>query len=111
MMRPVILDRVVLLALISCGATLGADLRVTGGLADYQVLQRGPDARANFVLTGTAAGLDGKGVEARLTRKHMVVAGFDWAQLAKVQSGTWRGEIKGVPTGGPYRVELRAGPD
>ncbi len=83
------------------------DLRVTSGAVDDQVLQRGADGQAALRLAGTAEGANGKSVDARVLRKHTVVA--DWSALGPVGGGKWSGDLKNLPTGGPYRVEFRIG--
>ena len=94
--------------LLLASAALAAEVRITGGAADDQVFQRGADSRADITLSGTAEP-GGASVEARVTRKHQVVEGFDWAAIAKATGGKWSGFVKGLPAGGPYRIEVRAG--
>ncbi len=83
-------------------------LQVLSGAADYQVFQRGPGNNATLRLQGTAAGAAGKAVEARLVAAGLPVAGFDWQAAGKVSGSDWSAELANVPTGGPYRLELRA---
>jgi sialate O-acetylesterase len=90
--------------LLLCATASAQELRVTGGAADDRVFQRNSQSVAGIHLSGIAP--NGT-VEARLTRQHIVVAGFDWSALAKTNSGKWSGEIKDVPAGGPYLLELR----
>lgn len=80
--------------------------RITSGVADYQVFQRGPGDRADITVEGTAA--NGP-VEARLVLHGVSAPGFDWKPVAKAQSGKWSAQLRGVPTGGPYMLEVRAG--
>ncbi|MBI5282007.1 MAG: sialate O-acetylesterase [Candidatus Solibacter usitatus] len=97
-------------------------LQVTKGAADYQVFQRGPGNSASVKLEGTVAGLPpaapvkGKakpaapvalGVEARVIAGGMTVAGFDWKEAGKTNGVSWTAEIANLPTGGPYRLDLR----
>ncbi|HLG95733.1 MAG TPA: sialate O-acetylesterase [Bryobacteraceae bacterium] len=90
--------------------SFGQEIRITSGPADNQVLQRDLEQTARIALTGTASGkrVDGKEVEARvLDARATEVAGFHWTRIAKIQKQHWSGELKGIPTGGPYRLELR----
>jgi sialate O-acetylesterase len=80
--------------------------RITGGAVDYQVFQRGADGRADLAIEGTAA--NGP-VEARLVLRGAPAPGFDWAAVAKAQGGKWTAQLRGVPAGGPYTLEVRAG--
>jgi len=95
-----------------CALSLqAATLRITGGVVDYQVFQRGADNRADIAVSGSSDA-NGKTVEARLVRKQVLVLGFDWMPLGQVAGGRFSGQLKGVPAGGPYRIELRvAGTD
>ena len=86
------------------------EIRITSGIADDQVLQRNAEQTAEIHLAGTASGkkVNGRAVEARLlSGSGLPVTGFDWSPIAKVQKLKWMGDMKGLPTGGPYRLELR----
>lgn len=83
-------------------------LLVTGGAADYQVFQRGPANAATINLEGSA-GAGATAVQARIIANGMTLANFDWQQIATVSGGGWKGSLANVPSGGPYRIELRAG--
>ena len=88
-------------------SAVSQEFRVTGEITDDQVLQRGPSGSADLRVKGDSKGADGKTVEARLLRQFVPLAGFDWTALARIEGGAWSGELKNVPTGGPYRLELR----
>ena len=81
------------------------NLRVTAGAVDDQVFQRDANGSASIRLSGAADAADGKAVEARLSRKAIALTG--WDQVATISGGHWSGEVRNVPTGGPYRVEFR----
>lgn len=83
------------------------DLRITGGPAPGSVVQRGEDGRGNFRLSGTAPKANRKYIEARVLANGAPLAGFDWKALDRVNNGKFTGEIKGVPHGGPYDIEVR----
>jgi sialate O-acetylesterase len=91
--------------------TFGAfaqELRVGAGIADYQVLQRDPQGVARVKIGGTADKLAGKTIEARLASAGKPVRNFGWRTVGTINGATWTAEINGVPTGGPYDLELRA---
>jgi carbohydrate esterase-like sialic acid-specific acetylesterase len=96
------------LLLFVFASLLPAELRITSGATDDQVFQRDSSNRAGIALAGTADA-NGQPVEARVLRKHDVVAGFDWTAIGSVAGGKWSGVVKGLPAGGPYRIEVRAG--
>lgn len=91
-------------------AALAQEIRITSGPVDNQVLQRTAEQTADLRLTGTATNkkANNKDIEARLvTADNSTVPGFDWTSLGKVQKQRWSGELKRVPAGGPYRLEVR----
>ena len=85
------------------------EIRITQGISDYQVFQRGPKQTADFKLSGTVTGkkTNDKQIEARLILGDRVLASFDWVPIGKVQKQNWTGELAHVPVGGPYRLEVR----
>ena len=85
------------------------EIRITDGVTAYQVFQRGPEQTADFKISGTVTGkkVNGKNVEARLSSDNRVLATLDWVPIGKVVKGKWAGEIKRVPVGGPYRLDVR----
>jgi sialate O-acetylesterase len=91
------------------------EIRITEGIADYQVFQRGADQTADIKLGGAIVvnkKTNGKDIEVRLTTGNRALSNFDWvpigrAPAGKVPSQKWSGEVKGVPMGGPYRLEVR----
>lgn len=96
------------LAFVLAGSLLpGQVLRIDRGAADYQVFQRGPANAADVRVEGTAAGTQGKAVEARVLKAGMTLAGFDWKPAGKAENGRWQAELKALPAGGPYRIEFR----
>lgn len=84
-------------------------IRVTDGITDSQVVQRGPDESADLKFGGTTTNkkANGKEIEARLISGGDVLERFDWIPVAKVQKQKWAGEIARVPVGGPYQLQLR----
>lgn len=91
--------------------TLSAqDIKVTGGVVEHQVFQRNAEGRADIKLAGTAnIKFNAKYVEARVVKKDgSPVSGLDWNPFAeRVKAGKWAGDVKGVPVGGPYKLEVR----
>ncbi|HBY64007.1 MAG TPA: sialate O-acetylesterase [Solibacterales bacterium] len=80
-------------------------LSITKGLVDYQVLQRDAQNRGAAEVEGKAEGADGRALEMRVTGK----GGFGWRAAGTVQNGAFKASLSGIPVGGPYRIELRAG--
>jgi sialate O-acetylesterase len=80
-------------------------VQVTRGAVPFQVFQRDGSNRASIHLEGSS---DGKAIEGRLVAAGRAIEGFDWKQLAAVSQKAWSADLAGVPTGGPYRIELRA---
>ena len=106
-----------LVAFLFCGAMEGtargadspAGFSLAAGATDYQVFQRNADGKADLALAG-AAGATGAVVEARLLDQQTgkVVERFDWKKIAgPAEANEWRGLLRGVPTGGEYRLQLR----
>lgn len=93
------------LFLLAAALASAQNVRVTQGAAPFQVFQRDQANHAIIHLEGSS---DGKAVEARLIAAGRTVGGFDWKRLASVSQKTWSGDLAAVPTGGPYRIELRA---
>ena len=88
------------LSSLLCLGVYAQDVRITSGLAAHQVIQRGTDGRGVLRVAGTSP--DGQ-VDLRY------VPGGSWTKVADARGGQWSGELKGIPAGGPYRIEMRAG--
>ena len=86
----------------------GSALEVTSGLASYQVLQRDASDHADIELAGNVTVEGADSIEARIVRRRLPVEGFDWDQVGSVSGDRWTANIKALPVGGPYHVELRA---
>src|SRR5258708_22082502 len=98
--------------LAACAVAAAApaqEIRLTGGVVERQVLQRNAEGYADLNLTGTATGkkINGKAIEARLVSKGNVVSGFDWASAGQIQKQHWSADVRRIPAGGPYKLELR----
>lgn len=89
-----------LMAAALASALTAQSLRATGGVTDYQVIQRDfSSAETAVTVSGTATAPDGREVEAR-------IPGRDWTKIATVQSGRWSGKLS-LSRGGPYNLEFR----
>ncbi len=79
-------------------------LTVTSGLFDHMVLQRDARSRsaAQFAGSCTCAGE----LRATVTCRGKTLAGFRAAVVGKADGRTFRGELNGLPAGGPYTVAL-----
>lgn len=86
-------------------------LRVTRGAAPYQVFQRGSNNTATLNLEGSAVNAAGRVVEARITRIGNPIPVIGWKPAGKVTGNAFTAAVEAIPTGGPYRLELRAGAD
>jgi sialate O-acetylesterase len=90
--------------LVFCLAAYPQEVRIASGLADHQVIQRGPDGTGSVRLSGPAPG---GAVEVRYVPEGGVPG--RWTTLASAQNGRFSGDFKGIPAGGPYTIEVRAG--
>lgn len=103
------LSQGLVLALLSLRLLSAQDFKITSGVVDKQVLQRRADERTDLQLGGIAGKTaTNKFIEVRVTSKGNPVTGFDWTpNTSRVKNGRWTADIKGLPTGGPYRIEAR----
>src|SRR5207248_2230420 len=85
------------------------DIKITSGVTDERFLQRNRQRTPDLHLTGSVTGkkTKGKPIEARTTAATNVLSSFDWVECGKVQKQNWTADLLGIPTGGPYRIELR----
>ncbi|HPO08460.1 MAG TPA: sialate O-acetylesterase [bacterium] len=94
----------ILLCMSVSGAN-AAELAITQGLADFQVLQRGADDTASVQVSGTS---EKKGdVEFTILKDNDTVKGFRWEKLAESKDNAWQGTIEKIPVGGPYTIQIR----
>lgn len=98
--------RLLLLAAMAVVAS-GQTIQVTSGAAPYQVFQRGFNGKADIKISGTATDADGKQVEARLLRGIVPIFGLTWKKYGAIANGKWEATLASVPTGGPYKLEVR----
>jgi sialate O-acetylesterase len=91
------------ISLVVCLAASGQGVRITSGLTDHQVIQRGAGGKGILRVSGTAP--DGT-VEMRFTPEGGLPG--SWTKVAEARAGQWPGELRDVPAGGPYKIELRA---
>ena len=98
------------LSLFFALVTYAAEFRVGVGLTDSQVFQRNAQNSADIKVGGSAEGLAGKQIEARILAGGKPLKGWGWKPIATVESATWTGSLPGVPMGGPYNIEFRSAP-
>lgn len=79
------------------------------GLADHQVLPRGPEGASVFATGGEGAGAGE--VFADISGPEGPVPGWEAKPVGTAGGGEWRAELNGLPAGGPYTVRLTAGQD
>jgi sialate O-acetylesterase len=84
------------------------DLKILTGAVEHQVLQRDPQGRADLKLTGMAAAkFNNRYMEARVLKQDGSPL-LDWNPSAeRIKAGKWTSDLKGIPIGGPYKVETR----
>jgi len=91
-----------ILVLAALTATLSAQsIVITSGAQEYRVYQRGADGKATVTVSGTADGAAGKALAGKL--------GSISAKAGAATAGKWTATFEGVPAGGPYKLEMRAG--
>ena len=84
-------------------------MRVTRGLAPYQVLQRDRNGCASAVVGGTLVGLGATRLAVRVLRGGRPLRGFAGRCAGRAVNGRWTARLHGLPAGGPYTVVFQAG--
>jgi sialate O-acetylesterase len=79
-------------------------MKITVGLFDNMVLQRGKDGRCNQRVEGECAG----NVAGPVT---MAVSGLPARKVGSARGCRFMAAIKGLPVGGPYTIKLSVGQD
>lgn len=95
---------------MAIGVLFGQEIHIAEGPRDEQVLQRNLQGFADLTLKGTVTGKKtaGKTIETRLLSPASSGASINWNPAGQVtKQGGWTAEIRGIPTGGPYRIEAR----
>ncbi len=85
---------------------MNGNIRITNGFSEYQVFQRDDSGMAVFHVTGQAPD-DANSVEVRLLKGNAPLPGFGWKGVCIVRDGNWQFDLVGVPTGGPYKLEIQ----
>jgi sialate O-acetylesterase len=83
-------------------------IAIEDGISPYQVIQRGPEDRADIRFGGSTTVPNGATVEARLLCYGQPMARFPWEEVGKVARGVFTGLLPAVPSGGEYTLEVRA---
>ena len=80
-------------------------MNIENGLFEHMVLQRNQAGVSDAEFNGVcqAAGV----VCARVTSGAKVLKGLNWAKVGKAAAGRFAARLKGIPTGGPYRIDLQ----
>lgn len=115
--RLVILPTLLILVIVVCAQcasaaepgrppTIAGIMQVTGGTDDFQVLARDDHDRAVAHVRGRCYPPDGV-IEARLLDRGAPVADLDWRKAGEAKDGKWTAELRDLPVGGPYDLELR----
>lgn len=82
-------------------------MKIEAGLFEHMVLQRNRKNVSEADFSGACA--TSGPVLATVRRGKGVVKGFASAPVGKAARGRMQGCLKGLPAGGPYAIELRAG--
>lgn len=99
--------RLTCLGLLLSTLSFSQSLTLLKGPADYQVYQRGADNKVDIPLELSASDAEGKDVFVSLRKGIVPVPNFIAHNLGRVQGGKLIATLKGVPAGGPYRLEFR----
>lgn len=99
--------RIFFLTALFVSVAFSQAISIVKGPVDYQVYQRGSDGKADIPMELSVTNGDGKNVFVSLKRGMLPVPGFIAYELGKVENGKLSGTVRGVPAGGPYRIELR----
>ena len=83
-----------------------AVIQVTGGVADFQVLPRDNNDRAAAHMLGRCYPTEGA-IEARLCDRGAPMPDLDWRQVGAASDGKWTADLRELPVGGPYDLEVR----
>ncbi|PYV13366.1 MAG: hypothetical protein DMG07_14770, partial [Acidobacteria bacterium] len=84
----------------------GGALRVSAGIVDHQVVQRGTSGAADIELSGTAPPEASGAVSAIIRHAGKPLRGFEDREIGRSEAGAWSAALQAVPAGGPYRIEL-----
>lgn len=93
---------------LTLAAAFAQELKITGGVVPFQIVQRDADGRGVIRLSGTALKVPNKKyIEAKVFKDKTPAPNTGTSVLTEpINNGKWAGEIKNVPAGGPYRIEL-----
>ncbi|MCS7024763.1 MAG: sialate O-acetylesterase [Bryobacteraceae bacterium] len=88
---------------------LGAQsLTITSGASPNQVFQRGDDGRAIVKLQGFIRSLSSPNLQVHVLGKNGPLEGLEAKPVDTLTANQWSVTLA-LPTGGPYRLEVRAG--
>ncbi|MBI2193127.1 MAG: hypothetical protein HYU36_14200 [Planctomycetes bacterium] len=80
-------------------------MEILSGLFDHMVLQRNSRGRSEAAIAGTVS--DGGEVLVRASRKGRLLPGWDARRIGRARHGRFRATVEGLPTGGPYTLDLQ----
>jgi len=80
-------------------------MRIRHGLMPGQVLQRDKKDTGRADISGECSA-EGD-IELRVLEGRRALSGYAWKRAGKSKGGSFRAKLAGLPSGGPYRVELR----
>lgn len=79
-------------------------LRITGGIAESQVVQR--EGGSGTISVRGESDQDGP-IVVSVTQQGRTVGKWKDAEVGRAAGGTWTAEVRGIPAGGPYRIGFR----
>src|SRR4051812_28961045 len=82
-------------------------MKIETGLFDHMVLQRDARDASDQPITGTTKATGP--VKARVRAGNKAVRGLDGRTIGHAARGKFTVTLKGIPTGGPYEIELSVG--
>jgi len=94
--------------------TLEVNVVIDHGPSDWQIIQQGPDGKADIAMAGrwhSKLWPNNPFVLARLVKEDTNIPLSTWQPMKAAADGTWKGSLKGIPAGGLYRLETLLGPD
>jgi len=100
-------NKYLLLLFLHASFLSGQRLIIATGAVQGQLFQRTENEHYILSLTGTAVNLNNRQLEIRALDRYGPVPNRDWAPAGKIIKGKWAARVA-LPTGGPYRVELRS---
>ena len=82
-------------------------IQIKTGISDYRVYQRNEANQADITFTGSCQLKNDGKVQVRLVDSQTFLNIIEWQDGGSYSKQQWQGELRNVPVGGPYRIEIR----